>query len=64
MPRDWIDDVVDDLFMNGVADQADRLVLTSTEGRDLGGLCREAMAMRIREAYRKHQQSQRAALSA
>jgi hypothetical protein len=43
---------VDDLFVNGSGQQADRLVLTvdGPPSRDLGGWCKAAIADRLREA--------------
>jgi len=39
--------IAEDLFVNGMGEVADRLVLTSKEGRDLGGWGRLAVVDRI-----------------
>lgn len=48
--REAVDLTVDALFTNGSGQRADRLVLTSADGRDLGGWCRSAVADQIRVA--------------
>jgi hypothetical protein len=45
--RDVVTRIVDSLFVNGQGDVAERLVLTSKHGRDLGGWCRGAIVDRI-----------------
>lgn len=35
--------IADLLFFNGVGEEADRLVLMTLEGRNLGGWCRQAV---------------------
>lgn len=41
--------IIDELFVNGIGEEADRLVLTSKDGRDLGGLCKDAVIDRVRK---------------
>lgn len=56
-----VDDFVATLFVSGSGAVASRLVLTSNDGRDLGGWCREAvrdrvlewLATRVRESHAK-----------
>lgn len=45
--RCLVEKIVEDLFTNGFGQKAERLVLTSVDGRDLGGWCRGAMRDRI-----------------
>jgi hypothetical protein len=42
--------LIEDLFTNGAGDRAERLVLTSADGRDLGGWS----ARRFQERLRAH----------
>jgi len=39
--------IAESLFVNGQGEQADRLVLTSADGKDLGGWCRRAVVDQI-----------------
>ena len=48
-----IDALVDELFVNGMGREADRLVLTTKEGGDLGGWCKGAVRDRIQAAARE-----------
>lgn len=41
--------IAEDLFTNGVNEKADRLVLTSEDGRDLGGWSKSAATQRIHD---------------
>ena len=41
--------IIEHLFVNGEGKQADRLVLTSIAGHDLGGYSKDALIARIRE---------------
>lgn len=41
------DAIVEDLFTNGFCDKAVRLVMISTEGRDIGGWGRPAVRSRV-----------------
>ena len=41
--------IAEDLFTNGANEQADRLVLTSKDGRDLGGWSESALAHHIHD---------------
>lgn len=52
MTEQQLQALVDELFTNGDGTQAHRLVLTSMDGRDLGGWCRQAVVDRIRAAVR------------
>jgi hypothetical protein len=45
--RDVVKRIVDDLFVNGNGDKAERLVLTSSDGRNLGGWSKDAVVARI-----------------
>lgn len=42
--------IADDLLTNGAGERGDRLVITSSEGKDLGGWCWSAVRDRIRSA--------------
>ena len=44
--------LVDILFTNGAAEEADHLVLKSSDGRNLGGWCKQAVRDQILEAWR------------
>jgi hypothetical protein len=47
----WIDKFVDDLFIAGNGEQAERLMLwRDSDRRDLGGWCRDAIADRLYDA--------------
>lgn len=46
------EEIVEDLFKNGLHEEADRLVLMQGN-RDLGGWCRKAVKDRIVEKLRK-----------
>lgn len=46
--------IADRLFTNGVGKRADRLVLTSKDGKDLGGWCEQAVVDEIEKALTKH----------
>lgn len=48
-----IKNVVDELFRNGCGDEAQRLVLMTADGRNLGGWCREAVTDRLVKHLRK-----------
>ena len=49
-PKDTAERLVEHLFRNGNGDTADRLVLTrDSDGADLGGWCRQAVADRVRQ---------------
>lgn len=43
-------EIADDLFHNGVGQEADRLVLTLQPNRDIGGWCKQAVVDRIASA--------------
>lgn len=45
--------VARDLFRNGAGEHAARLVLTSEDGRELGGWCRKAVEDRLATALRR-----------
>lgn len=45
--EDLIEIILNELFINGFGQEADRLVLTTKEGRDLGGWCRKAVHDRL-----------------
>jgi hypothetical protein len=47
-----VESIVDYLFVNGVGEEAGRLVLTSEDGRDLGGWCRGAVRDAILDGLR------------
>lgn len=53
---DWIDKLVDKLFTTGgvTTERAERLVLTSKDGKDLGGWADLAVRDQIRDAYAAH----------
>lgn len=55
--RDAVKEAVEYLFTNGSGQKAHRLVLTSVNGQDLGGWCKQAVIDRILEAYRLGQQN-------
>lgn len=41
--------IAHEIFVNGSGEEADRLVLTSRAGRDLGGWCKGVIADKINE---------------
>jgi len=45
--RNRVKKIVADLFINGIGEKADRLVLTSKDGRDLGEWCEQAIVDRV-----------------
>ena len=47
-----------DLFTSGTKQHADRLVLTGSNGRDMGGWCEEAAADRIAEVLMEFKESE------
>lgn len=49
-PRERAEAVVAELFVNGVGQEAERLVLTSKDGKDLGGWFTKSVADRIGKA--------------
>ena len=56
--QDWKDmqvaeRIVTQLFVNGNGQQAHRLVLTSADGRDLGGWCQRAVVDNILKHMRE-----------
>ena len=52
MSENWIRSAVDGLFRNGFGEEASRLVLTSADGRDLGGWCKQAIVDQLESAFR------------
>lgn len=48
--RKAIELATDRLFTNGVGEHAERLVLTSASGKDLGGWCKKAVVDQLIEA--------------
>jgi hypothetical protein len=53
--------IADYLFVNGQGQEADRLVLTTKEGKDLGGWCKRAVVDRIVDNLRESRDSTPAA---
>ena len=45
--EEMIETAVDELFRNGAGQEAERLVLTTREGRDLGGWCKSVIRDKI-----------------
>lgn len=54
MNEKQVDELVEKLFRNAFGEQADRLVLMTADGKDLGGWCKKAIKDRILAAE-KHQ---------
>jgi hypothetical protein len=48
-----VSDLVDRLFSNGTGQEAERLVLTSSCGENLGGWCKRAVIDQVLEAFRR-----------